>query len=45
MDTFDFSLIIACYNEEEALEKSIAKIKGVFDMLDLHYFLRKRGNC
>ena len=37
MDNLDFSLIIACYNEERVLKKSVAKIIDIFGMTNIKY--------
>lgn len=37
MNDLDFSLIIACYNEERVLKKSIAKIVDIFNTTNLKY--------
>jgi glycosyltransferase involved in cell wall biosynthesis len=37
MNHLDFSLIIACYNEEKILKESIAKITNVFNVTNLKY--------
>lgn len=37
MNSFDFSLIIACYNEERFLKENIAKIVDAFNLTKLKY--------